>query len=157
VLKGLPLAYQRDLQEGVAPLFDAMAVLESSLLVMAGVLDTLRFRPERMQAAALEGHLTATSVADTLVERGVPFRGAHAMVGRLVGEAETRGLRLDELPDDAFAAAFGAASAPASAAELRAAATLEAALARPRVTGGTAPERVREALRAARARLDGEA
>jgi argininosuccinate lyase len=157
VLKGLPLGYQRDLQEGVAPLFDAMVVLESSLLVIAGVIGTLRFRPERMRAAALEGYLTATSVADALVEHGVPFRGAHAIVGRLVAEAETRGLRLDELPDAAFAAAFGGeASPPASAEELRSAATLEAALARPRVTGGTAPERVREALRAARARLDGE-
>jgi argininosuccinate lyase len=156
VLKGLPLAYQRDLQETVAPFLDAMAVLESSLLVMAGVIDTLRFRPERLRAAALEGHLTATSVADTLVERGVPFRGAHAMVGRLVAEAESRGLRLDQLPDEAFAAAFGEAGLPAPADELRAAATLEAALARPRVTGGTAPERVDEALRAARARLDAE-
>jgi argininosuccinate lyase len=156
VLKGLPLAYQRDLQESVAPLLDAMAVLESSLLVMAGVMDTLRFRPERMRAAALEGHLTATSVADTLVERGVPFRGAHALVGRLVAEAEARDLRLDELPDDAFAAAFGETGAPASPDELRSAATLEAALARPRVTGGTAPERVRDALRAARARLNAE-
>jgi argininosuccinate lyase len=157
VLKGLPLGYQRDLQEGVAPLFDAMAVLESSLQVMAGVVGSLRFRPERMRAAALEGYVTATSLADTLVERGVPFRIAHGIVGRLVAQAEARGLRLDELPDAAFAAAFGGEGpAPASAEELRAAATIEAALARPRVTGGTAPERVREALRAARARLDGE-
>ncbi len=157
MLKGLPLAYQRDMQEDKAPLFDAMAVLESSLLVMAGVVATLRFRPERMRAAALEGYVTATSVADALVERGVPFRAAHGIVGRLVAEAEALGLRLDELPDAAFAAAFsGEGPAPASPDELRAAATLEAALARPRVTGGTAPERVREALRAARARLDGE-
>jgi argininosuccinate lyase len=157
MLKGLPLAYQRDMQEDKAPLFDAMAVLESSLLVMAGVVATLRFRPERMRAAALEGYVTATSVADALVERGVPFRAAHGIVGRLVAEAEALGLRLDELPDAAFAAALaGEGPAPASPDELRAAATLEAALARPRVTGGTAPERVREAVHAARARLDGE-
>jgi len=157
MLKGLPLAYQRDLQEDKAPLFDALAVLESSLLVMAAVVATLRFRPERMRAAALEGYVTATSVADALVERGVPFRSAHGIVGRLVAEAEALGLRLDELPDAAFAAALdGEGPAPASPDELRAAATLEAALARPRVTGGTAPERVREAVRAARARLDGE-
>jgi argininosuccinate lyase len=141
----------------VAPLFDAMAVLESALQVMAGVVGSLRFRPERMRAAALEGYVTATSVTDTLVERGVPFRIAHGIVGRLVAEAEARGLRLDELPDAAFAGAFGGEGpAPASPEELRAAATLEAALARPSVTGGTAPERVREAVRAARARLDGE-
>jgi len=157
MLKGLPLGYQRDLQEGVRPLFEAMAVLESSLQVMAGVMATLRFRPERMRAAALEGYVTATSVADALVERGVPFRSAHGIVGRLVAEAEALGMRLDELPDASFAAAFsGEEPAPASPAELRAAATLESALARPRVTGGTAPERVRDAVRATRARLDGE-
>ena len=138
-LKGLPLAYQRDLQESVEPLLEGMAVLESSLRVMAGVISSLAFRPERMRAAALEGYVTATSVADTLVEGGLPFREAHGVVGVLVAEAERRGCRLDELPDDAFAELV---DMPVSPAELRAAATLEAALARPRVTGGTAPERV---------------
>jgi argininosuccinate lyase len=157
VLKGLPLGYQRDLQETVAPFLDALAVLESSLLVMAGVMGTLTFRPERMRAAALEGYVTATALADALVEHGVPFRNAHGLVGRLVAEAETRGLRLDELPDAAFTAIFGDdVPKPIAGDELRAAATLEAALARPRVTGGTSPDRVREALRAARARLDAE-
>ncbi|MFI5255437.1 MAG: argininosuccinate lyase [Candidatus Limnocylindrales bacterium] len=157
LLKGLPLGYQRDLQETVAPFLDALAVLEASLEVMAGVMASLRFRPERMRAAAREGHVTATSVADLLVERGVPFRVAHGIVGRLVADAEARGVRLDELPDDAFAAALGPElTGSASGDDLRAAATLEAALERPRVTGGTAPERVREALSAARARLDAE-
>jgi len=152
-LKGLPLAYQRDLQESVQPLFGGMAVLESSLRVMAGVIGSVVFRPERMRAAALEGYVTATSVADTLVERGLPFRDAHGVVGVLVAEAARRGCRLDELPDDAFA---DLRDLPATPDELRAAATLEAALARPRVTGGTAPERVRDALAAARAMLDTE-
>jgi argininosuccinate lyase len=152
-LKGLPLAYQRDLQESVAPLLEGMAVLESSLRVMAGVISSVTFRPERMRAAALEGHVTATSMADTLVERGMPFREAHGVVGALVAEAARRVCRLDELPDEAFA---DLRDLPASRADLRAAATLEAALARPRVTGGTAPERVGEALAAARARLDAE-
>ncbi len=149
-LKGLPLAYQRDLQESVAPLFEGMAVLESSLRVMAGMIGSVAFRPERMRAAALEGSITATSVSDMLVERGLPFREAHGVVGALVAEAERRGCRLDELPDDAFVAL---ADLPATPDELRAAATLEAAIARPRVAGGTAPERVAEALAAARARL----
>jgi len=152
-LKGLPLAYQRDLQESVEPLFEGMAVLESSLRVMAGVIGSVIFRPERMRAAALEGYVTATSVADTLVERGLPFRDAHGVVGVLVAEAARRGCRLDELPDDAFA---DLRDLPATPDELRLAATLEAALARPRVTGGTAPERVRDALAAARAMLDTE-
>ena len=151
-IKGLPLAYQRDLQESVAPLFEGMAVLESSLRVMAGMIGSVAFRPERMRAAALEGFITATSVADTLVERGLPFRDAHGVVGALVAEAERRGCRLEELPDEAYAALD---DLPATADELRAAATLEAAIARPRVVGGTAPDRVAEALAPARARLDG--
>ncbi len=165
VLKGLPLAYQRDLQEDKEPLFDAAVVLESSLAVMAAVLRGLAFHPDRMRAAALAGYVTATSVADTLVERGVPFRVAHHVAGRLVADAERRGVRLDELPDESFAAALRDeddasvvalledAGVPAG---LRAAATVEAALARPRATGGTAPERVREATAAARRRLDAE-
>jgi argininosuccinate lyase len=167
VLKGLPLAYQRDLQEDKAPLFDAAEVLGSSLRVMAAVMGGLAFHPDRMREAALRGHITATSVADALVEHGLPFRVAHHVAGRLVAEAERRGCRLDELPDDAFVAALGAqddpsarrlASEAASAgagltAALREAATLEAAVRRPNVVGGTAPERVREAIAAARRRL----
>jgi argininosuccinate lyase len=150
-LKGLPLGYQRDLQESVAPMLEGMAVLEGSLRVMTGVIGSLAFRLDRMRTAALEGYLTATSVADTLVEHGVPFREAHGVVGVLVAQAERRGCRLDQLPDEAFAELR---ELPATRDELRSAATLEAAIARPRVTGGTAPERVREALAAARARLD---
>ncbi|MFI5292827.1 MAG: argininosuccinate lyase [Candidatus Limnocylindrales bacterium] len=153
-LKGLPLAYQRDLQETVEPLLDGVAVLDSSIRVMTGLLRSLTFRPERMRAAALDGYVTATSVADTLVERGIPFRDAHAIVGALVAEAERRGCTLDALPEDAFA---DLRDVPATPDELRQAATLEAALARPRVIGGTAPERVAAAIAAARARLDAEA
>ena len=165
VLKGLPLAYQRDLQEDKAPLFDAAAVLESSLRVMATVLGGLSFRPERMREAALAGHTTATSVADSLVERGVPFRAAHRITGRLVAEADRRHGRLDELPDDILLAALAGEEdadahrlaregGAALAGDLRRSATLDAALARARVTGGTAPERVSEALAAARRRID---
>jgi argininosuccinate lyase len=169
LLKGLPLAYQRDLQEDKALLFDAADVLESSLRVMAAVIGGLTFHPERMRRAALTGHVTATSVADALVERGLPFRVAHHVVGRLVAEAEGAGVRLDELPDSAFSAVLAAEvdddarrlasqarETEALAVALREAATLEAAIARPRVTGGTAPERVREAIVAARRRLDGD-
>lgn len=167
VLKGLPLAYQRDLQEDKAPLFEALAMLEGSLRVMAGMLGGLTIRPERMLASAGEGFVTATSVADALVERGLPFRIAHGVVGRLVADAEARGCRLDELPDAAFSGALAgaedevalrlAAEGPGLAGELRQAATLQAALERPRVIGGTAPERVREALAAATSRLAAEA
>src|SRR6476620_9296435 len=99
LVKGLPLAYQRDLQEDKAPLFDAVAVYGSSLGVMSGLLDTLSVDRERMRAAADEGYTTATAVADALVRRGIPFRVAHHVVGSLVAQAEEAGLRLDQVPD----------------------------------------------------------
>jgi argininosuccinate lyase len=141
-------------------------VLASSLAVLAGVVRSLTFDQGRMREAALQGYVTATSLTDTLVEDGLPFRAAHHLVGRLVADASDRGVRLDELPDEVFLAAAAGAegsagahlvtAGPALAARLRQAATLEAALARPRVIGGTAPERVAEALREVRARLDRE-
>ena len=112
MLKGLPLAYQRDLQEDKAPLFDAVAVYEASLGVLAGMLDTLSVDGERMRAAATQGYTTATAVADALVRRGVPFRTAHHVVGSLVAHAEEAGIGLDALPDDTIAAALGASDDP---------------------------------------------
>ncbi len=166
LLKGLPLAYQRDLQEDKAPLFDAVAVYEASLGVLAGMLDTLTVDAARMRAAASEGHTTATAVADALVRRGVPFRAAHHVVGSLVAQAEAAGLDLDAIEDGMIGLALGAsgdadaaalAGDPGIGAALRAAASIDGALASCDVTGGTAPGRVRHALAAARARLDREA
>ena len=94
LLKGLPLAYQRDLQEDKPPLFAAVGTLEASLAVMAGLVATLAVDRGRMRAAAEEGFTTATAVADALVRRGVPFRVAHHVVGRLVAEAERGGTSL---------------------------------------------------------------
>ncbi len=163
LLKGLPLAYQRDLQEDKAPLFDSVAVFEASLGVLAGMLDTLTVDRDRMRAAADEGHITATAVADGLVRRGIPFRAAHHVVGSLVAQAEEAGLRLDEIPDGMIGLALatsvdsGAAALAAEAGigdDLRAAASVDQALATCDVIGGTAPNRVAEALERARARLD---
>jgi argininosuccinate lyase len=164
VLKGLPLAYQRDLQEDKPPLFEACATLEASLEVMAGMVETLAVDREAMRRAAEEGYITATAVADALVLRGVPFRAAHHVVGRLVAAAERRGIGLADLEDAAVAAALadaddttalGLVGDAALASELRAAATIEAALASCDVVGGTAPGRVAAALAAARDRLAG--
>jgi argininosuccinate lyase len=163
LLKGLPLGYQRDLQEDKPPLFAAVATLESSLGVMAGLVDTLAIDRERMRAAAEEGHTTATAVADALVRRGVPFRAAHHLVGALVADAEAAGGRLDALEDDTIRGALGGAEDPAArhlagdpeiGEALRAAASIDGSLASADVIGGTAPPRVREAIRAARQRLD---
>jgi argininosuccinate lyase len=163
LVKGLPLAYQRDLQEGVAPLFDAVAVYEASLGVMAGLIDTIAVDRERMRVAADEGYTTATAVADALVRRGIPFRVAHQVVGSIVAQAEEARLGLGEVPDSMIGLALGAAghpSAQALAADetigevVRGAASVDGALASCDVIGGTAPTRVADALAAARRRLD---
>jgi argininosuccinate lyase len=162
LLKGLPLAYQRDLQEDKAPLFAAVAVLEASLAVTTGLLTTLAVDAERMRAAAAEGYTTATAVADALVRRGVPFRTAHHVVGSLVAQSEEAGVGLEDLTDPMIGMALGAAGDATTASlatdstigdELRAAASIDAALASCDVVGGTAPERVRAAVAEARRRL----
>ncbi|HET7169174.1 MAG TPA: argininosuccinate lyase, partial [Candidatus Limnocylindrales bacterium] len=163
LVKGLPLAYQRDLQEDKAPLFDAVAVYEGSLGVLAGMLDTLTVDRDRMRAATDEGFTTATAVADAMVRLGIPFRTAHHVVGSLVAQADEAGLPLDAVPDAMIGLALGASGDPAAQAlaadtgigdSLRAAASVDGALASCDVIGGTAPTRVADALRAARQRLD---
>jgi argininosuccinate lyase len=96
--KGLPLGYNRDLQEDKAPIFDAVATVAITLDALAGALATATFRVDRMRSALSEGHLTATEVADHLAARGVPFREAHEITGRLVREAMARGVPLREVP-----------------------------------------------------------
>jgi argininosuccinate lyase len=163
LIKGLPLAYQRDLQEDKAPLFDAVAVYEASLGVIAGLLDTLVVDRERMRDAADEGYTTATAVADALVRRGIPFRVAHHVVGSIVAQAEEAGLRLDDVPDSMIGLALGASGDPGAQAlaadeaigeTMRGAASVDGALASCDVIGGTAPTRVADALAVARRRLD---
>ena len=162
MLKGLPLAYQRDLQEDKAPLFGSVAALEASLGVLAGLVDTVTVDPERMRAATADGHITATAVADELVRRGLPFRVAHHVVGALVARADADGQTLEAVPTAALLELLEAAddpdatrlaADPAIGDAVRAAATLDAALASCDVVGGTAPKRVADALTAARRRL----
>jgi argininosuccinate lyase len=162
LLKGLPLAYQRDLQEDKPPLFGAVATWEASLGVMAGLIATISVDREQMRAAAGEGYTTATAVADALVRRGVPFRTAHHVVGSLVAQAEEAGLGLDEVPDAMIGLALGAAGdetartlaeEPGIGDNIRAAASVEGALEAADVIGGTAPGRVAAALAVARERL----
>jgi argininosuccinate lyase len=163
LLKGLPLGYQRDLQEDKAPLFGAVAAYEASLGIMAGLVATLAIDRERMRTAADEGYTTATAVADALVRRGVPFRAAHHVVGALVGRAERDAIpTLAGLADEAILevlrgsedpTARSLAGTPDIASEMRDAASVDGSLAAADVIGGTAPKRVGEALGAARARL----
>ena len=163
LLKGLPLAYQRDLQETVPPLLDGAAALEASLAVLTGLVGSLEVDIERMASAAASGHTTATAVADSLVERGVPFRAAHEIVGSVVKSIERTGRTLEGTEDGVWRGALAGSADPKAQdlatdaglpAHLRRAATVEAALARPDVLGGTAPGRVVAALAAARQRLE---
>ena len=164
ILKGLPLGYQRDLQEDKPPLFGSVGIYETSLGILAGLVATLTVDRAAMADAAADGYTTATTLADALVRRGVPFRSAHGIVGELVGRAEREGIReLAAMPPAVLEELLGAADDAAArrlagetgiGATLLASATIEGSLAAADVTGGTAPERVAAAIAAARARLE---
>ena len=140
-LKGLPLAYNRDLQEDKEPVFDAVDTLEVLLPAFAGMVATLDFDTERMAELAPQGFSLATDVADHLVREGVPFREAHEITGALVRFCEERGIELDE-PSDADYAAIDARLTPA----VRGVLTVAGSIASRSGVGGTAPERVAEQL-----------
>ncbi|MDT0186292.1 argininosuccinate lyase [Microbacterium sp. ARD31] len=138
-LKGLPLAYNRDLQEDKEPVFDSVRTLEVVLPAFAGMVATMRFHTDRMAALAPQGFSLATDVAEWLVKRGVPFRDAHEVSGRVVRACEERGIELHEL-DDAALAAISADLTP----EVREVLTVEGSVAARAGVGGTAPARVEE-------------
>ena len=149
-MKGLPLAYSKDMQDDKPPLFEAHDLLALSIAAMTGMIETLTFRPERMRAAAASGFSTATDLADWLVrERNVPFREAHHIVGSAVKAAEATGCDLAELPVD-VAQGIDARLDAGALAML----TVEASVASRTSHGGTAPVRVREAIAAAREALN---
>ena len=149
LLKGLPLAYSKDLQDDKPPLFDAHDLLSLSLAAMAGMVADLEWVPGRMRAAAAAGHATATDLADWLAgEAGVPFREAHHIAGRAVALAEGQGKTLDELSLDELKRID-----PRIHERALARLSIEASVAARRSAGGTAPERVSEAIAAARAAI----
>jgi len=147
-LKGVPFAYNRDLQEDKEPVFDAVDTLLLVLPALAGTVATLRFRTERMAAAAPEGFALATDVAEWLVLRGVPFRDAHEIAGACVRRCEERGVELDALTDEDLADVSDRLTP-----DVRAVLTVGGSLAARAAYGGTAPVRVREQLAALRTRL----
>ena len=162
MLKGLPLGYQRDLQEDKPPLFESVRILRESLAVLSRVVAGLEVDAPRMRAAVDRGYLTAVSAADALTDMGVAFRDAHQVLGRLVRRAEEQGVTLEALDDADYQGALGEsedlvaqalAQRAAMPALLRAALSVDAALARPDVIGGTAPGRVAAELELAAARL----
>ncbi|WP_418739937.1 argininosuccinate lyase [Enorma sp.] len=146
-MKGLPLAYNKDMQEDKEGALDAARTLEQCLAVMTGMVGTWTVNADRMRASMARGHLAATDVADYLAKRGMPFREAHAVVGHLVLEAERSGCDISELPLETFQAAnelFGA--------DIAGAFDLDAIVAARTTEGGTAPAAVAEQLRRAQAR-----
>ena len=150
IVKALPLAYNRDLQEDKEPLFDAADTLLGSLEMMAGMVPTLEFNAERMRAAAESGFLLATELADYLAAKGVPFREAHGIVNNLVQAAMDSGKQLSGLTLDDYRRA--SEHFEQDVMDI----TVDSAVAKRDVMGGTAPNRVREAIAAARARLESD-
>ncbi len=145
-MKGLPLAYSKDMQDDKPPVFEAHDLLGLSIAAMTGMVESATFRTERMRSAAEAGFSTATDLADWLVrEGGIPFREAHHITGRAVAAAEAAGIRLDqlsitqlkEIDDRIDDRVYGVLS-------------VEASVSSRTSFGGTAPVRVREAIAAAR-------
>lgn len=145
-LKGMPFAYNRDLQEDKEPVFDAVDQLLLVLPAVTGMVATLRFDTIRMSTSAPEGFALATDIAEWLVRRGVPFRDAHEIAGACVREAESRGVELWDL-DDEVLAVISADLTP----EVRDVLSLEGSVSSRASFGGTAPARVREQIAEVRA------
>jgi argininosuccinate lyase len=141
VMKGLPLAYSKDMQEDKEQLFDAADTLEIVLAAMTGMMQDLEPVPERMAAVAGAGFSTATDLADWLVRSlDIPFRDAHHITGRVVAEAERRGCALEDLPLDAFQAIEPRITGD----EVYGVLGVENSVRSRTSFGGTAPERVAE-------------
>jgi len=148
LMKGQPLAYNKDNQEDKEPLFDTVDTLADTLVIYADMLRGISVNREAMRQAVMEGFATATDLADYLVKKGLPFRDAHEAVARAVRHAESRGCDLADLALDELRQFSVLADQ-----DIYAVLTPEGSLASRRHIGGTAPERVREAVAKARREL----
>ena len=144
LMKGLPLAYNKDMQEDKEALFDAVDTVKKCLVVFAPMLRTARFRPEKMAAAARSGFTNATDLADYLVRKGLPFRDAHAVVGRAVLYCLANNLSLEDVDIEKYRE-----FSPLIADDIYKYIAVEECVARRTVAGGPAPETVIRALREA--------
>ncbi len=145
-MKGLPLAYSKDMQDDKPPVFECHDLLGLSLAAMTGMIESATFRTDRMRGLAESGFATATDLADWLVrEAGVPFREAHHITGRAVARAEALGVRLDQVPVEDLAAIDARIDG-----RVYDVLTVDASVASRTSFGGTAPDNVRAAIRAAR-------
>jgi argininosuccinate lyase len=151
-LKGLPSSYQRDLQEDKVALFAAHDQVADMLAVAAGALASTKFNADRLRAAASNPALLATEAADCLVRKGIPFRQAHDIVGKVLREAEKQGVSFTALSLEKLKQI-----SPAFDSDFVKSLSVEAALAAKKVPGGTAPESVRAASEDLEARLNKKA
>jgi len=148
-LKGLPTSYQRDLQEDKEALFAAHDQVRDMVAVATGALEFTKFNAERLRAAASNSALLATEAADYLVRKGIPFRQAHDLVGKILREAEKQKVPWTALPVDTLEKI-----SPALESDLVKSLSVDAALDAKRVAGGTAPESVRTAIADLESRLN---
>src|SRR5258708_10279204 len=151
-LKGLPTSYQRDLQEDKEALFAAHDQVASMLAVAAGAVASTKFNADRLKSAASNPALLATEAADYLVHKGIPFRQAHDIIGKVLREAERQNLPWTALPLETLKKI-----SPAFEADFAKSLSVDAALASKKVHGGTAPENVRAAIADLEARLNKKA
>ncbi len=148
-MKGLPLSYNRDMQEDKEGFFDTVDTLRATLEVFTGMVKTLRVKAENMEQAVKQGYILATDLADYLVKKGEPFRTAHEIVGRLVSYAMEKGKSFSELnltEYKVFSPLFG---------EDVYSITVESSIAARDIVGGTAPKQVEQALATARKIIGG--
>jgi argininosuccinate lyase len=148
-LKGLPTGYQRDLQEDKEALFAAHDQVADMIAVATGAVAATKFNAQRLKSAASHPALLATEAADYLVHKGIPFRQAHDIVGKVLREAEKQNISWTALPLDVLKKI-----SPAFAADFAQSLNVEVALSTKRVPGGTAPENVRAAIADLEARLN---
>ncbi len=148
MMKGLPLAYNRDMQEDKEPLFDSIDTVKAVLEIFPEMLATIKVNAQQMDRASKKGYLTATDLAYYLVDRGVPFRDAHGVVGKLVSYCEESNMQLEYLSLKQlkqFSNKFGYDATRILSAK--------SSVASKDVVGGTAPKRVKEAIKRARKNL----
>ena len=151
-LKGLPTSYQRDLQEDKEALFAAHDQVADMLAVAAGAVDATKFNAERLKSVASNPALLATEAADYLVRKGIPFRQAHDIIGKVLREAEKQNISWTALPLDTLKKI-----SPAFEADFSKSLGVDAALAAKKVPGGTAPESVSDAITNLERRLNKKA
>ena len=149
VMKGLPLAYNKDMQEDKEPLFDAVATAATCVAILPDLLAAMTPRPDRMRQALRDGYLLATDLADYLVERGVPFREAHHVAGRAVGHGVATGQRLEDMPLEDYRQIH-----PDIGSDVHAALDVARTLARRDLVGGPAPSALRRELATFAAELE---